>query len=149
MTLQHGFKHVLARILVALMVCLIGPTVTLAKERPEASGTNDDSVTKILQERRSILKELVNAQLQAYRANEIGFSPVIRTHRQLFSAELELETKPDERVKLIEAFVKTMSDWENIAEQMFKKGGCNRADLLRAVAWRLEAQVQLLREQAK
>lgn len=129
-----------------LAFCLASSIAISAKEPGEASGPQGHALARILQERRSVLKELVNAQIQAYRANEIGLAPVVRAHRQLFSAELELETRPEGRIKLTEDFVKTMSDWENMAEEMFKKGKGTRAVVLQAIAWRLEAQAQLLRE---
>ena len=142
-------KQVSTLLLAALAVCLAGSTVTMAQEQPEATSTKADSVAKILLERRAVLEELVHVQLDAYRANKIGLEAVVRARRQLLTADLELETRPAERIKLTETFVKTMADWEELAMDTYRSGRGTLANVLQAKASRLEAQAQVMREQEK
>ncbi len=146
MAVHRQFKHVVVIAFVAWILSLAGATACQAGERPEGT-EGADRLNSVLQERRAVLEELVKVQFEAYQTNLGGIERVIRARRQLLSVELDLESRPEERIRLITDFVETMSDCEKLAKQMYKANKTTVADVLEATAARLAGQAELLREQ--
>ena len=107
------------------------------------------SLTELLQERRAVLKALVEVQVQAYRIGKLGFEPIVQAHKELLAAELELASDRAERVELIQKFVHLAADFEKLAAEKLRAGEATQADVLRAQALRLEAQVMAARARGK
>lgn len=139
-------RHVATGVATAALLLVIG---SVAAFSTEPSKVTEDSLLGALQKRRSVLEQLVEIQVQAYQVGEAGFDSVVRAREQFLSAELELATGYDDRIKLLEASVKTTEDFEGLVTAAYHAGKAGQGDVLESQALHLQAQARLMREQLK
>jgi hypothetical protein len=120
--------------------------VTLSAARPKA--TSDD-VTTILGERLDVLRQVEGLQVEAYRRGEAPFDSVLAVQKEVIEASLELTDQKEERVRLLERLLNTMTEFERMAQQRHQAGLAVFVDVLKAKAARLKAQAELIRERER
>ncbi len=121
-------------------------TAQTAKSEPgidEASAKLDT----LLRQRRETLGQLVKVTTEHYRTGRTTIDSVIRASRQLLNAELELAEDRNARLAIHAKRIALLKDFERIVQTQFKAGDATQEDILAARAARLEAEIQLLREQ--
>lgn len=135
-------------ILVAVLVVAFGvltPAVVTGEKQPK---NETEKLDKLLQQRRDILRQLVKAVTVQFQEGEIGFEPVFRATDKLIEAELDLAKNAKERVGILQRRVELMKNLFSLTDAKHQAGQGTTAQLLAAKAGLLEAQIQLLREQA-
>ncbi len=123
-----------------------GPVGSSGNEPTPATA---DSIVELLQKRRSVLSQLVKVQTEAYRNGETGMESVGQARQQLLLVELEFATGHEERVKLLERFIKLAKELEKIAEAKHIAGSGTVADMLRSQSDHLKVEIRLVRERQK
>ncbi|MEO9594006.1 MULTISPECIES: hypothetical protein [Rhodopirellula] len=110
----------------------------------EIVAANEESrhrILKLHEERREILRELLQVQSKEYKNGGSEIEPLIQTQQQLLAADLELAIGKDSRTKLINTQLEIATDLKNIAEAKFKAGKASVVDVLRSRAGRLRLAV--------
>ena len=125
-----------------------GTTARLTQGAPHPE-TNNRSIQKLLQERLSVLEELVKVEVEAYHRCEVKFDSVADANRQLIKAQLELATRPEERIRLRESFLKLMGETHKMAEASYRASRGSLGDVLTSKAMRLKAEAELMRERGQ
>ena len=137
--------HFVLLAVLTLATAVIAGTQT-AKSEPGADGASARLDT-LLKQRREILEQLVKVTTEHYGAGQTTIESVIRAWDQLLNAKLELAEDRSARVAIHEQRTKVLKDFEKIAQAQFRAGAATQEDVLTARAARLEAEIQLLREQ--
>lgn len=117
-------------------------------EKKSATVHANVHVRAILKKRLDVLREIARQQRTAYVAGEAGISSVIRADVNVLDAQLELAIKPDERVAIRKKTLKQASSLEAAAKKLHKAKQATSIDMLRAQAFRLRCEAELLREQS-
>ena len=106
-------------------------------------------VRKLLKERRDVLSTAALARSQEFKAGRGTLEPLLRSHRELLKAELELATKPAERVAAHEEHFNAMRKHEEMTKKAYDAGRMGAADYYEMRAARLEAEIELRRAGGK
>lgn len=139
-------------------VCTIGivalaiGAIYFTPERPANSepraATSSAKLTALLKERRDTLKQLVKIVEARYRNGAATEESVIQASLQLQQAELDLAKTRRERIAICKRTVELLRKQEKIAQARFEAARGTREDVLSARAARLQAEIQMLREQS-
>lgn len=111
--------------------------------------SRDEDATKLLQERRTVLQQVVELQRDAYRRGEAKVDFVLLAEMDLLEADLELAERPSHRIEIHERVTKAMQELENISHRRYEVGQASQADCLKAKAARLRAQADLILARAE
>lgn len=134
--------------------------IQLLREQSEMAETDQQGATSpaendfagrietLLQARVETLRQHVEQRRIHFEAGEIISEDYARSLRQLLDAELDAARDPAERIAICERHVELLKSYEAMVDERFQFGELPRADLLAAQADRLQAEIQLLREQA-
>ncbi len=133
----------------AAVIWVACPTQSHGEEPGASNAAAVEPLVELMQERRAVLEQLVKVQSESYQRGEAGFESVVTAREDLLHAELELETRREERIKLLETFVEVAAQWEKMVMQRYRAGHVSVADVLKGRALHLKAQVDLLRERRK
>jgi hypothetical protein len=135
------------------------PSTTSAREAAQAEKPGDpppggkadkeDKVRTLLKERLAVLKEMAAQVHERFKAGASSSAEVMRANQEVYKAELELCETPKERVAVLEKNLDATKVLEDHVAQLVKAGAVPTAELLRAKANRLEAEIALEREKAK
>ena len=115
-------------------------------ERPQADGPE---IKALLKEREEVLKKEVSALSDQFEAGRGLLTPLLAASRELLKAQLELATKPAERVAAHERHFNALRKWEQIVKDAYEAGRMNAAAHFEMRAARLEAEIGLLRAGGK
>lgn len=137
---------VMAAALAVTAAFLTTASFTQGAPGPQA---NNQSVQKLLEERLSVLEQLVKVEVEAYRRDEVQFDSVADANRHLIEAQLELATGREERIRLWESFLKLMAETHKMAEASHRAGRGSLGDVLKSKAMRLKAEAELMRERGQ
>jgi hypothetical protein len=94
------------------------------------------------------LRQLVRVCEQQFEVGVVGLNTVIDARRKLFEAQLGLARSRPERLRILEARVRSFRELEQAVTQQHVAGQRSTSQLLAAKAERLEAELTLLRTQA-
>jgi hypothetical protein len=109
-----------------------------------------DALRRLMVERRDAWKAAVEAKMAEVRAGRVQTDMhLIETLRGLRDAELDLTTKPAERVKAHEVYEQATLELERVVQERIKAGVGSAAESPRVRALRVEAQIDLLREKMR
>jgi hypothetical protein len=129
--------------------------VLLARPAPSAplperkAKPDSPEVKKLLREWRDALKEEAKARLQEFEAGCGTLASLLDVFRKLLDAELEVASKPAERVAAHERHFDMMRKVEAITREGYEAGRVKAADKSQAWAARLEAEIGLRRAGGK
>ncbi len=101
------------------------------------------------QQRVEVLREAVKVMRQHFEAGRATSQNLLESSRRLFLAELEMATKPADRLALCDKFERLVKDALGQNEALLKAGGITDADYALARAACLEDEVFLLRERLR
>lgn len=105
-------------------------------------------VNKLLTERRDVLRDRARILEASFREGNQTLESVTAARIALIDADLELADSKADRVRLRESYLDNVKTLELYAKSMFEAGRQSRVAVLGARAERLNAEVNLLREQA-
>ena len=123
---------------------LLAALVTLPGR--DVVGQTSERLTALLNERREVLRKLVDAAEQRYRAGAATLEAAIRASNQLLEAELELADTKAERIAVHEKLVGNLQRLEQVAEARRAAAAAALEEVLEAKAARLKGEITLLRE---
>lgn len=138
-------------IVLAVSATHVAVTNSASQEQVAAKTVVEDSSKKIdslLKERRDVLKQLVKLAKERHREGAEPADNVIRASLALLEAELELARSRRERVEIHKQAIALLRELEKMADLRFRAGTARKDVVLRAKASRLEAEIQLLREES-
>ncbi|HZY83634.1 MAG TPA: sigma factor-like helix-turn-helix DNA-binding protein [Gemmataceae bacterium] len=113
---------------------------------PQADGPE---VKALLKERQDVLKREAEARSQQFEAGRGLQAPLLAVCRELLKAELELATKPEERVAAHERYFNAMRKFEQFVKEGYEAGRIMVTDHFQIQAARLEAEIGLRRAGGK
>ena len=141
-----------------LALSLAVTTIVFAQAIPSSAA--DDSKKKatanhanvhvrtLLKKRLDVLQQIAKLRRAAYLQGEAGLNSVIRSQLDVLDAQLELAVKPAERIAIRKMVLKHARELEAAAKTRFQAKQATSIDVLRAKAFRLRAEADLLREQS-
>lgn len=131
------------------VVALSIPSIGRLQSDEAATGNPDGSETldRLLNQRRETLRQLVTLTTDQYRAGRGSIDAVVRTSDQLMMAELDVTDDRSERLDIYTQRGQLLKDAEEMTQARFQTGNATQQEVLLARAARLEAEIELLREQ--
>ncbi|QDT94817.1 hypothetical protein [Gimesia aquarii] len=138
--MQMLIKNVLLILIVAV---LITTSLDATQQKPENKGT---SIQQLMKEREQILQKLVDIVKEKYNQGNSSLNLVFAAERELLDAQLASATNLRQRIVIRELQLRLAKDHEQHVVQRIKQGFDSREDLMRAIANRLIAEIELLRE---
>lgn len=133
---------------VAVFVAITWATVTFTTAQ-EARNSDSPEIKVLLKERRDVLAkriELLRARYAVGTGNDT-LSSLFTAMDQLLLAELQLANSREQRVTLTHKRLDNMRELERSVKQRFEAGTGSTDEVLSATAARLQAEIDLLREQ--
>lgn len=113
----------------------------------------DTELRKLMVERRDVLRTraaLIQAIISAGDGAERDIMGTRQeTDKRLCEAELELAESKEERIEILQSYVKRVAEFEKLMEGRWKAATVDRLDYLAAQEALLKAKIDLQREQAK
>jgi outer membrane protein TolC len=128
----------------AALLLLLRVAVLSADEQPN-SRPNRDAAREILQERLAVLSEIANLQRKGYESGEIQLNDVLASEADVLFAKLELAQTAAERIAILETMVENARRLEDVVERLAEAAEATAVDRLKAKAFRLRAQADLVR----
>jgi outer membrane protein TolC len=116
-------------------------------EKPDAK--TQERIKKLLTERRDTLKKAVDARKEEFEAGRITLDEMLGVAKKFLQAELDLATKPAERLAAYEEFLKVAKESEEILKTKYEAGRASQVDYFLAKAARLEAEAGWLKAGGK
>jgi outer membrane protein TolC len=126
---------------------LLTLSLTLADEQPDASALSEDSRSLLL-ERLAVLNEIAKLQRTGYQAGQVQFNDVLAAEAEVLAAKRELAQTPAERVAILERMLENARQLEQVVEQLAQAREVSPIDALKANAFRLKVQSDLVRARA-
>lgn len=117
-----------------------------SQDAPQVS--TDAKINKLLVERRDTLRQLLDAVTARHRVGQATINQVLRAQSGLLHAELQLANTREDRVRIREERLKTARELESVSKHQYEAAAAPRDSWLEAKAGRLQAEIDLLREQA-
>jgi hypothetical protein len=109
----------------------------------------EKKIVELQKQRRDILKERVKALESKHNDGQIQVMQVIHARDDLYLAELELVSLPEERVHFSKLRLQNVEELEEVATLRHANGVGTFEEKLVAVAARIQAEIDLLNERAK
>jgi outer membrane protein TolC len=106
-------------------------------------------ITKLLKERRDVLRNAVEARTQEFEAGRGTLGVLLHVSRELLNAELELATTPEKRFDAYAGHFNALRKIETITKEGYDAGRVKVADYFEIRAARLEAEIQMRRAEAE
>jgi hypothetical protein len=114
--------------------------------KPKTLEKGDDEVRKLLKERYNAALSEVQARYEQYLAGKYTLDALYDAGGRLLKSELELCTKPAERVAVRQKYLEMTKDAEKVAAARFDAGRIDLAEMEFTRYQRLDAEIQLLKE---
>ena len=123
---------------------LIAKLLDLSKEKKKlALGKNDDEMRQLLIRRYNIAVEELGLRCEDFKKHLATKATVVEAGKQLLHAELEMQTTPGDRLKVLEKSHDLASWYEKRLEGALKNGLITRAELLRVRFVRLTVEIEI------
>ncbi len=120
-----------------------------AAAAPVPEKKDSPEVQALLKERRDVLKQEVLALSDQFEAGRGPLTPLLAASRELLKAELELATRPTERVAAHERHFSATRRWEQIVKDAYDARRMTAAAFFEMRGARLEAEIGLRRAGGK
>ena len=117
----------------------------LAAGESSNSPTDSERVREILNERLEVLTAIAKLQRQGYQSGETDLASVLAAEADVLSAKLELANTSEERIAILEQTVENARQLEEVTHKLLETRSGSRVDALKAKAFRLRAEADLLR----
>jgi hypothetical protein len=137
-----------SEILLVVLMVAVGVLTPLGVAGETQPTNESGKLEELLQERRDTLRQLVKVVTVEFQEGITGFESVCRASDQLIDAELELAKNTEARIAILQRRVELLKKLFSLTEAKFKAGRGTRAQVLATKAALLEAQIDLVREQA-
>ncbi len=138
----------LGNAMVAVVLVLIIMSVawrgTASQGRP-----NNARLESLLQERYETLREAHAVGVAQFRTSAITLNSLDRIRQSLLEAELEITNDKAKRIAVHQQYVKDVTEFWELQLARHKFGTASSTDVLEAKAKRLNAEIQLAREEAE
>jgi hypothetical protein len=108
-----------------------------------------EDLNRLLVARHEVLQKTVAVALNQYKAGFMDLGRVVRAEQELLKASLELPQPAEKRLAALREFRDLAEKTLEITRGRARAGTVTQLDALEAEAMFLEAQIALLREQAK
>jgi outer membrane protein TolC len=109
----------------------------------------DAEIVKLQKERVKTLREVVKVTRDAFDAGRVTLDRLTEAAGMLLEAELDLATKPAERIAARQAYLVLAVEVHKMSEARFAAGTLTNVDRATALAARLKAEIDLRREGGK
>jgi hypothetical protein len=131
---------------VLAVLCLVSPPSRpgYADDKTEAR----DRIKTLLRARVDTLKEILDTFVAAQARGGASLDDVLDARAALLKAQLDLGETKEERLKLLEQFVKEARDREQATRKSVQSGGSPPIDGMKATLARIDAELALEREKA-
>ena len=129
--------------------CAVAVVSTFGVAQQVAPDDNDPALTKLLEQRRDILAERVTLLNGLSLSGRGSVEDIIAAQNMLIRAKLDLATNSDERLELLRDQVRNIELPEDQAKGQFLIGNINHDTILLAKSARLQAEIELKREENK
>ena len=128
------------------MVLVLSVLMAMAAD-PDAK--TDAEIVKLQKERVTTLREAVKATKESLDAGTVTLDRLAAAARMLLDAELELATRPAERIAARQAYLVLVVAMDKQSEARFAAGVLTTSERAMARAARLQAEIELRREGGK
>ncbi len=116
------------------------------QSRPKVEPKSDDPpLRRLLIERCNVAREEVLQRCEDFKKGLSSRDKVVEAARDQLTAEMEMLTGPEEKVKALERIIELIRWYEGELERALKDGVGLRADILRARHSRLNYEIEILR----
>jgi outer membrane protein TolC len=133
------------RLVLAFVFSLVVLTIGRLAAGPPKESSLSQEVESLLKQRLEVLAEIAKMQREAYRGGEAAVDDALHAEADLAAAKIELAKTAAERVSAHEELVKLARQIEEVAERLVRSRERRRSDHLKAKAFRLQAEANLLR----
>jgi hypothetical protein len=126
---------------------LVERLLKISKEKKTIVVKSDDApLRKLLTERYNVALETLRLRCKDYQNSLIALDPVFQAARNCFRAELALQEKHPDRIKILEEGISLVRWYEDELDKSVKEGFVPRAELLSIRYDRLGLEIELLQE---
>ncbi|QDU89821.1 hypothetical protein Pla175_32170 [Pirellulimonas nuda] len=127
-------------------VVVAAASFVLAQQQPGAGGP---SLAALLNQRQQTLQELVDLARSNHEQGEGSLETLIAAESELLEARLDAATTPQERIAIRRSQLRLAVRLEEGVSALAENGDGAPTDVMKARVGRLNAQVELLREEQK
>jgi outer membrane protein TolC len=120
-----------------------------AAVQPGPADKKDGRLKELLNERLTVLTQLVKASQSGYVTGKVPFERLLEAQRALLHAKLEMCESDKERIALLNDMVALTKEFEKTARARYESGNATQSDVLIARAAHLDAGIALARATAK
>src|SRR5262245_24459913 len=125
---------------------LIDKLLQLSKDKKKVEpGKDDDELRKLLVRRYNVAIDELKLRCEEFKKSVATQPMVVEAGKHLLQADLEMQTKTEDKVKVLERAIDLMRWYENRMERAVKGGLVGRADLLRVEYTRLTMEIDLVK----
>ena len=115
----------------------------------EGLDSRENELQQLLTERRMILSRIVESMKIFLESGRIGIDEYRDANIALLRAEMDLRNTPNDRIEILEKIVQLHKKCEEQVARRADEGRATRIDVEKAKLARLEAQIELVRENLK
>ncbi|MBX9626082.1 MAG: sigma-70 family RNA polymerase sigma factor [Gemmataceae bacterium] len=115
---------------------------------PRGQPGGNAKIRELQQERLALLQQLADWMTEAYKGGQVPLTTVLEAQREVNAAELELCETHQERLAVLERKAELAKEIEKNTEKSVQAHSVPRANLLKARANRLQAEIELEKEKA-
>lgn len=138
-------RSFIALIAILLISCVAG---SFTNAQQTKNSDSNATIKELLTQRRDTLAERVKVLKRQHTAGTMTVDSFLSARDQLLDAELELATGTEQRLKLYRERLNNMRKLEDAVKQRFEVGAGTLESTLSTTAARLQAKIDLLREQS-
>ncbi len=131
-----------------VLILVAAVSVTWTKAQPPVEPAAATRLNALLKERCKVLQSRVDFLEQSRENGSTDLPTVIEARDELLNAELQMATVPQQRMVIHRQRVDNLQTLEEFTKLRFENGECTHAEILEATAARLQAEIDMLREQA-
>ena len=132
-------------LIVVLSIACVAGSFTIAQQATESD--SHAALNELLTKRRDTLKQRVDVLEQMHADGSLSLTAVLAGRDQLLDAELQLAKTKEQRLTLYQKRLDNMRALEDMVKKRYEAGQITLDSTLSARAARLQAEIDLLREQ--
>ncbi len=133
-------------ICLALLVAFSLTAAAIRADNEEASSA-DGQIRNLMAQKRDALQERVDEIRKFHESGTVTTDKVLDAQLDLSRAQLDLAITKEDRLSVLDSQVQILRDLEQVAKSRYQSGSAMRAEVLNAMAARIDAEIALLRAQ--
>ena len=137
----------------SLLLLAVALGVVLCTQDAESQDTPvssfDEQLNDLLVKRRDTMRKLLDVVTLLYQEGSSDFNKVVSAQSGLLDAKLQLATKKEERIQIYVQQVEVSRSLERLLMQQHASGEASVEQVLASTAAKLQAEIDLLKEQGK